>query len=92
VNEDAPADGGAERAPSVQSTDCVRYCAPLRNASARSAATTLLAPRGQNSAPTTRLTAQPIATSWMRSSPTFQPTGSNRLNSTATVTVNAAWP
>ncbi len=28
----------------------------------------------------------------MRSRPTFQPAGASRLNSTSTVTVNAAWP
>src|SRR5205823_8031622 len=50
------------------------------------------APRGQNSAPTARLTAQPMATSSVRSRPTVQPAGASRLNSTRTVTVKAAWP
>src|SRR5207247_2499678 len=76
----------------AQSTACVRYEAPVRNASARSSPTTDETPRGQNRTPTTRLTAQPIATSSMRSTPTFQPTGASRLNSTAMVTVNAACP
>ena len=40
----------------------------------------------------TTLTAQPIATSSIRTTPTFHPTGTSRLNSTATITVNAAWP
>jgi hypothetical protein len=38
------------------------------------------------------LTAQPIATSWTRSRPSFQPTGCSRLNKTTTTTVNAACP
>jgi hypothetical protein len=33
-----------------------------------------------------------MATSSIRSSPTFQPTGSSKLNSTTTTTVNAACP
>ena len=49
-------------------------------------------PRGHSSTPTSTLTAQPSATSSMRTIPTFQPTGTSRLNSTATVTVKAACP
>ncbi len=33
-----------------------------------------------------------MATSSMRSRPTFQPAGWSRLNRTTTTTVNAAWP
>ncbi len=50
------------------------------------------APRGQNSTPTTRLTAQPIATSSIRTSPIFQPAGTIRLNRISSVIVNAACP
>ena len=77
---------------SAQSTAWDRYAAPERNASARSSPTIDAAPRGQNTTPTTRLTAQPMATSSTRSSPTRQPAGASRLNSTTIVTVNAAWP
>ena len=35
---------------------------------------------------------QPTKTSWIRTSPTFQPTGSRRLKSTRTTTVKAACP
>ena len=38
------------------------------------------------------LTAHPSATSSIRTTPTFQPTGTSRLKRTATITVNAAWP
>ena len=62
----------------------------MRNASARSSPTTAATPRGQNSMPITTLTAQPSATSSIRTTPTFHPTGTIRLNSTATITVNAA--
>ena len=47
-------------------------------------------PRGQNSVPITTLTAQPSATSSIRTTPTFHPTGTIRLNRTAIITVNAA--
>ena len=50
------------------------------------------APRGQKAAPTTRLTAQPMATSSIRSRPTCQPAGASRLKITTIVTVKAAWP
>jgi hypothetical protein len=33
-----------------------------------------------------------MATSWIRSRPSFQPTGCSRLNRTTTTTVNAACP
>ena len=65
---------------------------PARKASARSSPTTEATPRGQNRLPTRMLTAQPIATSSIRITPTLQPTGTSRLKSTATVTVKAAWP
>ena len=42
--------------------------------------------------PITALTAQPSATSSIRTTPTFHPTGTIRLNRTAIITVNAAWP
>ena len=50
------------------------------------------APRGQNSSPTTRLTAQPIAMSSTRSSPTRQPAGWMMLKRITSVSVNAACP
>src|ERR1039457_295947 len=52
----------------------------------------LAAPRGQNTRPTPRLTAKPIATSSIRMSPTFQPTGWMMLKRIRMTTVNAAWP
>ena len=50
------------------------------------------APRGQNSSPTARLTAPPIATSSMRTSPICQPSGARMLKRISSVRVNAAWP
>ena len=88
----AAAAGGSISSLSAQSTAWLRYSAPRLNVSARSSPTTDATPRGQNSTPTTRLTAQPMATSSIRSSPTRQPAGASRLNSTTIVTVNAAWP
>ena len=84
--------GALGRSPQTQSTACLRYSAPDRKASARSSPTTPATPRGQNRLPITKLTAQPIATSSIRTTPTFQPIGTSRLNRTATVTVKAAWP
>ena len=51
-----------------------------------------LAPRGQNTTLTTRLTTVPTAMSPRRTSPVLQPCGSSRLKSTTTNTVNDAWP
>jgi hypothetical protein len=92
VTAATPVSGSAGRRPSAKSTAWVRYAPPRRNASARSSPTSPAAPRGQNMAPTARLTPQPMATSSMRSRPTSQPAGASKLNSTRTVTVNAAWP
>src|SRR5215471_9877095 len=84
--------GGTISSLSAQSTAWLRYSAPRRNASARSSATTDDTPRGQNSTPTTTLTAHPMATSSIRSRPTVQPTGTSRLKSTTIVIVKAACP
>ena len=51
-----------------------------------------MAPRGQNSTPTTTLTAQPMATSSILVSPTCQPLGTMMLNTMMTTTVKPACP
>jgi hypothetical protein len=48
------------------------------------------APRGQNSRPTRRLIAKPIATSSTRINPTVQPTGWMMLKRRKRTTVNPA--
>ena len=50
------------------------------------------APRGQNSRPTTTLTAQPIVTSSILVSPTRHPAGAMMLNKMTTTTVKPACP
>jgi hypothetical protein len=47
-----------------------------------------VAPRGQKSSPTTRLTAHPRATSSIRTNPTRQPAGDTMLN---TITARMIW-
>ena len=88
----AAASGSVCRSLSAQSAACVKYRAPVLNASARSSPTTDDAPRGQKTMPATRLTAQPIATSSTRTSPSVQPIGLIRSNTRTSQTVNAASP
>ncbi len=64
----------------------------LAKASERARPSAAVAPRGQKSNPTTRLTAQPMATSSTLVRPTLQPVGSMMLKRMMTTTLKPACP